>query len=131
MKMKQLTAFDINRIIKTSPVIRRILINQYELLGQHDIAEKIFNGMYFLLPPTVFDIPNIYTYENDVVQEVYKILDFYEKNNKQFLGFSNNLEPEYWFVAKAIFDDERFSSIKPSDMNSHIPMLDIYRKEIK
>lgn len=132
LEHKILTGIDgvLRRFFRYNNTIRRILVNQYKILGENNIADNIFNGYYFLLPEHVFDLPKIYTSQDEIVIEVYKILNVYEKNSKLFPGFSHNDEVEYYNISKAIFEAGRFSTIKPTDYNSHGSMLEIYRKEM-
>ena len=130
--IKQLTEFDITRILTHNKYIRLILINQYRLLGQEKLADNILLGNYFVLEDILNNIQPIITKNDHRYKKVTSILNYYSSCNKKFPGFSVNYEIDYYQIAKALFEDNKYINIIHSieELDSHFPMIEIYKKEL-
>lgn len=134
---------------------RMVLINQFRILSKlypdeaRDYENKIkvlefgFSRNYEWLMPLDNDMPE------EACAEVFDILDMFrsihdsvkkdgnlsddERQSLKFRGFDGNEEPsQYAYARYLMLDEERYSELArecaDEFLNSHIPVLDMYRR---
>lgn len=138
---------------------RLMLANQYRILEKLDpddakhyaearrVVENGFELEYKTLAQNIYDGDEVMS--EDECREVLNILQMFDHihfsyerlEDKQgvstgtisFQGFDGNNEGKFWSYARHVRDSGvgRFTEIATRDLNSHAPMLDTYRQQLR